>query len=1418
MGPKVKEKAHTEKKRMKCPDGTRKNKNNDCVDAEGNIVISADMREKGTPPNVDKSTRKRKPSRQTAKIVAESSDQSPPEEVSSSQAEETGLDMDQIKKSGPEIPEMVEEDNCRTKRTGMNALLAKKEQIEHAEYKRTPIAEDDPLYSLYPDINDPAFNSRIASRKEFQETKYDENIYDIRKQSDIMCESKFELTPHQLFAKNFLSINTPYNSLLLYHGLGTGKTCTAIGVAEETRKYMAQMGIRDKIWIVASPNVQANFRQQLFNENKLVQIANPTNPEEFTWNLDTCVGNTLLKEIDPNSARNMPREKLITNIQTIINTWYEFMGYGQLANYIMQKTKVSEDAGFTMEERKTMELRKIRSVFNNRTIIIDEVHNITQTEDNKHKTTGALLLRVAKYAVNMRLLLLSATPMFDTYKEIIWLVNLMNANDKRSQINISDVFDAEGNIKETPDTSSSNAKSCGPTQETGRELLMRKLTGYVSYVRGENPYIFPFRVYPDVFAKSRTFSSGIPYPKTQMNDKPVSDPLRHVKVYLNDMSENSYQRLAYKYVLQSIKETARNVFGDLREINHFEILQKPVECLNIVYPNTEFEQMIGAAGIASGDFAHMESGFTSSILGENGLHNIMNISGDKGATTQPVFEYKPRVLEKHGRVFSAEILPKYSRKISNICDIIRGTEGIVLVYSQYIDGGVVPMALALEEMGFAKNGGASLFKTSQREPLDAATMRPRSQVPRDEFQPATYIMITGNRMYSPNNAAEIAQATASNNADGSKVKVILISKAGSEGLDFKNIRQIHILEPWFNMNRIEQIIGRGVRNLSHCGLPFEKRNVQIYLHATLFEGDTEEPADLYIYRIAEKKALQIGKVTRLLKTISVDCQLNVKGHTNMTAKQLMTRVENQRIEVQLATKERVVLRVGDQPFTDICDYMDTCEYTCAGTTAPSQTIVHSPTNMDPLRRTREPLHAPMSHSAVLTQSTYSVDFANANFQSIAKRIRDIFREQPAYKRDQIIEMVNVRKPYPIEHIFHTLSLFIENPHEYLVDKYNRIGYLVNRGEYYLFQPSEITDEQATIYERATPIDVVRSVLSLELPKEITRVDPIIQPMQPTAQPPPAVAPTKPALPQEKEATADANNAEPEPAKTGDLPTPELPRGEASVDTTLANMQKMYTTSTQKPPANEKPKREKDWYRNCAAVREHLMTQYSISEEQLLTYTLHHMLDEMDFTLKMSFVNHFFGKPRVAAKNDIEREIIRYLEERMVRNTEKNKWGVLIVDKMSVVLYMRSADDSSPEWILADESEYTYFKNEIAGKFVIDKTKLNRIIGYIIMFKDSEMNFKYKDITMLRNKIGARCDSAGKADTLRLLNTIAESATAYTNDTTKTMLQPHLCVVLEVLLRHFSRIGKNNRIYYLTPEECILNEITQYSAPGGGDPI
>ena len=54
------------------------------------------------------------------------------------------------------------------------------------------------------------------------------------------------------------------------------------------------------------------------------------------------------------------------------------------------------------------------------------------------------LKEVVKYADNLKLLLLSATPMFNTYKEIIWLLNLMNINDNRFPIKTKEVFTPVG--------------------------------------------------------------------------------------------------------------------------------------------------------------------------------------------------------------------------------------------------------------------------------------------------------------------------------------------------------------------------------------------------------------------------------------------------------------------------------------------------------------------------------------------------------------------------------------------------------------------------------------------------------------------------------------------------------------------------------------------------------------------------------------------------------------------------------------------------------------------------------------------------------------------------------------------------------------------------------------------------------------
>jgi superfamily II DNA or RNA helicase len=64
--------------------------------------------------------------------------------------------------------------------------------------------------------------------------------------------------------------------------------------------------------------------------------------------------------------------------------------------------------------------------------------------------------------------------------------------------------------------------------------------------------------------------------------------------------------------------------------------------------------------------------------------------------------------------------------------------------------------------------------------------------------------------------------------NNNKIRILFISKAGSEGLDLKNTTYIIIMESSWNLNSIEQIIGRGVRYKSHENLPPSKRKVTIY--------------------------------------------------------------------------------------------------------------------------------------------------------------------------------------------------------------------------------------------------------------------------------------------------------------------------------------------------------------------------------------------------------------------------------------------------------------------------------------------------------------------------------------------------------------------------------------------------------------
>ena len=146
-----------------------------------------------------------------------------------------------------------------------------KKCIEEENIKNIEKNKDNDKYNLYPLLEDKEFNSKLMKRKEYENMIYNTPDLDksIEKVTDEICKKRvFELNTHQTFVQNFMSSQTPYNSLLLFHGLGTGKTCSAIATCEEYREYLKQDKMK-KIMIVAKPNILENFRYQLFPFDKL---------------------------------------------------------------------------------------------------------------------------------------------------------------------------------------------------------------------------------------------------------------------------------------------------------------------------------------------------------------------------------------------------------------------------------------------------------------------------------------------------------------------------------------------------------------------------------------------------------------------------------------------------------------------------------------------------------------------------------------------------------------------------------------------------------------------------------------------------------------------------------------------------------------------------------------------------------------------------------------------------------------------------------------------------------------------------------------------------------------------------------------------------------------------------------------------
>lgn len=207
------------------------------------------------------------------------------------------------------------------------------------------------------------------------------------------------------------------------------------------------------------------------------------------------------------------------------------------------------------------------------------------------------------------------------------------------------------------------------------------------------------------------------------------------------------------------------------------------------------------------------------------------------------------------RYLSPAMIDSHAPKIGAAVGLIKRAKGVCFLYSHFKWSGVYPAAVALEEAGFVPFKGDTMLEDA---PASGSSTAPR------------YVVIT--KEDESEDGMSVTEKVAALNDPSSRIKVVLGTDTAAQGLDFKRVREVHVLEPWWNMSKIRQVTGRGIRRCSHASLDKEYRNTTVYLHCTV-TADERETQDQHGYRTAINKNTEIERVEELLSDMAVDCGL-----------------------------------------------------------------------------------------------------------------------------------------------------------------------------------------------------------------------------------------------------------------------------------------------------------------------------------------------------------------------------------------------------------------------------------------------------------------------------------------------------------------------------------------------------------------
>lgn len=636
----------------------------------------------------------------------------------------------------------------------------------------------------------------------------------------------FNPNPHQVFLKKFLNPNSPYKGILVKHNVGSGKTCTAIGIADAFKDDQREV-------IVLSPGIA---------------IA-----EAFKKELRSC-----------RDSLNLKKEPDI----------------------IVYKALGSNDEKY----EKYLKDR----YFDNKLIIIDEVHNLISSLTNPDNITTSRKMELLFGAKNSKFVMLTGTPMINGPSELAILFNLINGPIEGLKMKVT------------------NADS---------ELFnYLKSNNYVDFVE---------------INKNNVVITSVPYGFSKNSDDYVTKDSKYAPTNLNIFKDKIEKFLKDKYsnitisdiesfnlplfpkVLDEFDELYVNQDAEQNTIMNKTLFQSRIQGLVSSYGYTSIEPKIDKDGITITEKANYPTIYEHPI-------DYMTMSSDNQYQKYEEARLKEQKTERNSMIRQkmsqmSDSVTSYKSNSSAKCNVAFTNE----VENLDEDGETLECSEALKRH-FEKHKD-----NESKIDADIKLMSPKfhkvlERIKESDneinviytdfvnFEAGVYSLMemmiaSGYARYgTPSKKLFVEYLNTSNNdfnnildafnspenENGKIINTLFISRSAAEGVSFKNVRNLHILEFHWNLNREKQVIGRVSRYNSHASLNIEDRNVNVYKYLSrlpkktanseslnkMYKNDNGITSDVFKYNAAIRKEVLITQFLKAIDEASIDCENNYKNN------------------------------------------------------------------------------------------------------------------------------------------------------------------------------------------------------------------------------------------------------------------------------------------------------------------------------------------------------------------------------------------------------------------------------------------------------------------------------------------------------------------------------------------------------------